>query len=144
MFDLGGLSELLIALAVLVVAVVLFILWRMGLLTKKTLALVGGVLAAVLGTSALRARKRDRAREEIERKEEELRKRKAKLVEAKERAEISERKLEEGQKQLDREREEHAKQMLSLEAETEQEKERIDALTTEEVFDEFRRTFGSQ
>jgi len=143
-FDIGGLNDLVIALAALVVAVVLFLLWRMGILTKKTLPLVAGALAALVGLGAWRASKRSKLRKEIERKEEELREREKKLEEAKARAEISETQLEAGKKQLEQEREAHAKEMLRIDAETEEAKQRIDELSTEEVFDEFRRTFGSQ
>lgn len=56
MFGLSGLEELVIALGILVVAVVLFVLWRMGFLNRKTLPIVGGVLAGIGGTAPVPAR----------------------------------------------------------------------------------------
>ena len=144
MFGLGGLEDLVIALGVLVVVVVLFLLWRMGFLTKKTLPIVGGVLAGIGTAVVVRQKKRDRLKGEIAAKERELAEREKRLEELKRTAELSEGELAEAKADLEKQREEHRKEMLRIDAETAEEKERIDALSSDELADEFQRVFGSQ
>lgn len=144
MFGLGGLEGLVIALGVLVVVVVLFVLWRMGFLTKKTLPIVGGALAAIGTTAVVREKKRDRLKQEIAAKERELAGREKRLEELKRNAELSEGELAEAKADLERQREEHHKEMLRIDAETAEEKQRIDALSSDELANEFQRVFGSQ
>lgn len=144
MFDFSGLGGLLIALGLVAIVAVLFMLWRMGILSKKSLPFVGGALAAIMGVAIVRQRGEARRREELKKKEEELRERERKLEGLRADAAVSERELDEARAELEREKEETEREMLRIEAETEEEKERIDSLSSEEVFDEFRRAFGSQ
>lgn len=144
MFGLGGLEELAIALGVLVVVVVLFVLWRMGFLTKKTLPIVGGVLAAAGTAAVVRAKKRDRLKGEIAAKERELAEREKRLEELNRNAQLSEGELAEAKADLERQREDHRKEMLRIDAETAEEKQRIDSLSSDELANEFQRVFGSQ
>lgn len=143
MFDFSGLGGILIALGALAIVVVLFLLWRMGILTKKTVPIVGGVLAAIFGAVILRERGQARRRRELAAKEKQLREREKRLKELRESAAVSDAELDAARAELDREREEHARETLRIEAETEEEKARIDELSGDEVFDEFRRAFGS-
>lgn len=137
-------EELAIALGVLVVVVVLFVLWRMGFLTKKTLPIVGGVLAAAGTAAVVRAKKRDRLKGEIAAKERELAEREKRLEELNRNAQLSEGELAEAKADLERQREDHRKEMLRIDAETAEEKQRIDSLSTDELANEFQRVFGSQ
>ena len=144
MFEISGLEEIAIVLGVLVAAVVLFLLWRMGFLTKKTLPIVGGALAALGALVFVRSKKRDQVNEEIEAKEKELAEREKRLEELKGDAETSERELEEAEAELDRAKAKHKRELAKIEAETEEEKRRIDSLSTDELLDEFGDSFGSQ
>lgn len=137
-------EELAIALGVLVVVVVLFVLWRMGFLTKKTLPIVGGVLAAAGTAAVVRAKKRDRLKGEIAAKERELAEREKRLEELNRNAQLSEGELAEAKADLERQREDHRKEMLRIDAETAEEKQRIDSLSSDELANEFQRVFGSQ
>lgn len=144
MFEISGLEEIAIVLGVLVAAVVLFLLWRMGFLTKKTLPIVGGALAALGALVFVRSKKRDRLSEEIEAKEKELEEREKRLDELKDDAATSEGELQEAKAELEREKARHAREVAKIEAETEEEKRRIDSLSTDELLDEFGDSFGSQ
>lgn len=144
MFGLSGLEELVIALGILVVVVVLFVLWRMGFLNRKTLPIVGGVLAGIGAVAVVREKKRGRLEAEIEAKERELAGREKRLEELKKNAELSEVELAEAQADLERQRQEHRREILRIDAETAEEKERIAALSSDELVNEFQRVFGSQ
>lgn len=144
MFGLSGVEELVIALGILVVVVVLFVLWRMGFLNRKTLPIVGGVLAGIGAVAVVRQKKRDRLRAEIEAKERELAEREKRLEVLKENAELSEVEVAETRADLERQREQHHRDILRIDAETAEEKERIEALSSDELASEFQRVFGSQ
>lgn len=144
MFGLSGLEELVIPLGILVVVVALFALWRMGFLNRKTLPIVGGIVAGIGAAAVVRQKKRDRLKDEIEAKEKELAGREKRLEKLKSSAELSEVELAEAKVDLEGQREKHRREMLRIDAETAEEKERVAALSSHELADEFQRVFGSQ
>ena len=130
-----------IALGLIGIVIVTFLIYRMGLLPKKSLPFVVGGLLAVFGIYLFRSAKRNGLKKELEKRGKELQEEK-KLAEMKANLNVSEEELAQAQVELDNQRAAVKKAMLLNEAENKAEKERIDNLSTEETFDEFDQVFG--
>lgn len=134
--------DTIIALGLVGIVIVTFLIYRMGLLPKKSLPFVVGGLLAVFGIYMFRSAKRNGLKKELEKREKELREEEKKLAEMKANLNVSEEELAQAQVELDNQRAAVKKAMLLNEAENKAEKERIDNLSTEETFDEFDQVFG--
>jgi phenylalanyl-tRNA synthetase alpha subunit len=136
-------TDIYIALGLVVIVVVVYLLSRMKLLPKKSLPYLLIGLGALLGLAIFRALKKDKILEEINKQKEEIEKRKEKLKELEKDADAAKNKLDEIDAELERKREAHEKQALLEAEELKKEKERIKNLSGGELLDEFAKAFGS-
>jgi hypothetical protein len=135
--------DLAIALGLVVIAVIVFLVSRMGVLPKKTLPYVLVALAGALGLAFFDAYRRRTRQAGIAAKEEELKAREARLEKLKQDNQLSERKTRELQATVDEHEAAYAKNVLQIDAKTQQAKDRIDALRPDEAYQEFRKRFGA-
>lgn len=132
-----------IVLGLVGIAVLLFLISRMGLLPKKSLPYIAAALAGAFGLALFNKLRSDNLNEEIKQLEEDLKKREKKLEEIKITYEASDRKLEEKKAELDDHLAAYKKETLLIKEENKKEKERIEKLSGEELHNEFRKAFGN-
>lgn len=136
--------DLTIAFGLIGIAVIVFLLSRMGVLPKKSLPYVAAALVGVFGLVLFRKSRerglRNRLKEEEER-----------LEALEERANATRVAVEEPNQQLDealftlqQRKEATQKEILLIRAENEKKKQEIENLSRDEVFIRFAETFGSQ
>lgn len=140
MFD----YDLLVALGLIVIVVFVLFLVKIGLLPKKSLPFVLGALAGIFGFSLWREHRMKKLRQELLKREAELKKREEVLKKLKEDYQASEHELAKARAELQKHREAYQKAILQLNAQNEQEKERIDQLFGDALQDEFSKLLSSQ
>lgn len=141
---LGGYADLVIAGGLILIAIVVFLLSRMGLLPKRSLPIVAGALVGAFGIVIWRERRTRIMRARLEELEKELKTREDKVKELRAGSLASETELRKAQAELSAQRTALQQSILQVDARTREERERIDRLDTNEVADEFVRRFGNQ
>jgi septal ring factor EnvC (AmiA/AmiB activator) len=139
MFD----YDLLVALGLIVIVVFVLFLVKIGLLPKKSLPFVLGAMLGIFGFSLWREHRMKKLRQELWKREAELKKREEILKKLKEDYQASEQELAKARAELQKHREAYQKAILQLNAQNEQEKERIDQLFGDALQDEFSKLLGS-
>jgi hypothetical protein len=138
---LGAYADLVIAGGLILIAIVVFIFSRMGLLPKKSLPIVAGALVGVFGIVILRERRTQIMRKRLEDLEKELKIKELKVKELRDGSLTSEVELRKAQAELNAQRAALQQSILQIDAATKEERIRIDQLDTNEVADEFVRRF---
>ncbi|MFL5493819.1 MAG: hypothetical protein ACJ8DC_05460 [Gemmatimonadales bacterium] len=141
---LGGYADLVIAGGLVLIAIVVFLLSRMGLLPKKSLPIVAGALVGVFGFTIWRERRTRDMRARLDELEKQLKEREKKVQELRDGSLASEAELRKAQADLTAQRAALQQSILQVDAKTKAEQERIERLDTNEVADEFVRRFGGQ
>jgi len=141
---LGGYADLVIAGGLVLIAIVVFLLSRMGLLPKKSIPIVAGALLGAFGIVIWRQRRTQIMRARLEELEKELKIREDKVKNLRAGSLASETELRKAQAELSAQRAALQQSILQVDASTKAERERIDRLDTNEVADEFVRRFGNQ
>lgn len=129
--------DLIIALGLVGIVVVVFIISQMGILPKKTLPYVIGALAGLLGITLFREWRTKGLAKKIAEQEKILNEKEEKLKELKEKYMASDRELQKAKEDLEKQIAAYKKMLLQLQAETREEKEKIDQLAGEELDDKF-------
>lgn len=129
--------DLIIALGLVGIVVVVFIISQMGILPKKTLPYVIGALAGLLGITLFREWRTKGLTKKIAEQEKILNEKEEKLKELKEKYMASDRELQKAKEDLEKQIAAYKKMLLQLQAETREEKEKIDQLAGEELDDKF-------
>jgi nitrate reductase NapE component len=141
---LGGYADLVIAGGLVLIAIVVFLLSRMGLLPKKSIPIVAGALVGAFGIVIWRQRRTQIMRARLEELEKELKIREGKVKQLRDGSLASETELRKAQAELSAQRTALQQSILQVDARTKEERERIDRLDTNEVADEFVRRFGNE
>jgi uncharacterized membrane protein len=131
-----------IALGLIGIIIVVFLVYRMGLLPKKSLPFIVGGLLALFGIHLLRQSRKNALKKELEKLEKKLDKKEKELEGKKEELDVSEQELQEVQAEADKQRAAIKKELLLNETKEEKEKQRIEELSTVETFSEFDQVFG--
>jgi hypothetical protein len=133
-----------IALGLVGIIVVVFLVYRMGFLPKKSLPFVIGGLLAIFGIHLFRQSRKNGLRKELEDLEDQLNKKEKDLEYKKEVLDISEQELQTVKAEADKQRAAIQKELLLNEAQHEDEKKEIEELSTMETFERFRQNFSIQ
>jgi septal ring factor EnvC (AmiA/AmiB activator) len=135
--------DLYIAGGLVLIVIIVYLLSRLKLVTKKTLPYAVLGLLAALGFGYFKLRRMDSATKKIKEIKKEINKRKEKVAALENASEADKAKLKEIDAELDRKLTAHKKQSLMENVESKEEKERLKNLSDQELLKEFSSTFGS-
>jgi septal ring factor EnvC (AmiA/AmiB activator) len=137
--------DILIAFGLIIIVIFIFIVYRIGILPKKSLPYVFGALAAVFGISIFRQARLRGLREDLKKKENELQAQEAQLEELKRNYEINQEQLDAVRYQLEQQKAAYKKMMLKIDAEKTERHNEIENLSGEELdaaFDDLLKRLG--
>jgi Skp family chaperone for outer membrane proteins len=140
---LGVFPDLTIAVVLLVVAGVVLLVARMGVLPKKSLPFIIAGLLGVFGYALFRKRREQALREDLKRHEQELADLARRASQHQAGVAAAEQQLAGAREALQRQQEATQKEMLRIHATNAQERERLSTLHGAELFQEFDKEFGS-
>jgi hypothetical protein len=140
MSSLIGLDTI-IALGLIGIVIIVFVVYKMGFLPKKSLPFVVGGLLAVFGVYLFKESKRKGLKEKLDKLEDDLEKNEKELEIKKKDLQISDREIEKIKAEADNRRAAIKKELLLNEKREKEEKERIEELSTMETFKEFDKVF---
>jgi cell division protein FtsB len=135
-------ADVYIAFGLLAVVAAILLLTKIKLLPAKSVGVAFGALAALVGWSVFREWRQSAVRKRLEEREAAIKAKEKELEELRKKSDASERELRDAQAAFDRERAALKRELLSIQARTEAERQRIDALPDADVFGEFRKAFG--
>ncbi len=118
------------------VVVIVYLLYRMKLITKKTLPYVVLGLLAALGIGYFKLRRNNKANEQIKKLKEQIKEKQKVLEELKKKYALDKKKLHEMEAEFSRHIAASKKKIALIEAETKAEKERLMNMSDAEFFDE--------
>lgn len=137
--------DIIVALIIIGVALLIFIIFQIGALPKschKSIFFILGSLGAVFGVSLFARRRLKLLNNELKQKEERLKAKEKELEMMKDNYQLSEKELNLMKAKLAEQLDAYRKLMLQIDANTKQEKERIDKLGGEDLHHEFIAVFG--
>jgi len=133
-----------IAVGLVVITLVVFLLSRIKILPKKSLPFIAAALLGAFGFSVFKQWRQRGLRKELREKEKQIKEKEKRLDELKAKADASEQELRRIQADLNKERAALQKEILIIEEKNKAEKERIENLPDDELFEEFDRAFGGE
>lgn len=136
--------DLTIAFGLIGIAVIVFLLSRMGVLPKKSLPYVAAALVGVFGLVLFRKSRERGLRNRLKEEEERLEALEERANATRVAVEESNQQLDEALFTLQQRKEATQKEILLIRAENEKKKQEIENLSRDEVFIRFAETFGSQ
>jgi septal ring factor EnvC (AmiA/AmiB activator) len=138
-------TDLIIALGLIGIVIIIFIVYRLGVLPKKSIPFILAAVAAVCGWSWFQNYRLRSLKKELEKREEDLRIQEQRLEELKKNFEITEEQLQTAQHELDQQRSAYKKVMLKIDAEKTKGIEEIENLSGDELdaaFDDLLKRLG--
>ncbi len=139
--------DLIIAIAIAIVGILIFIFYQMGHLPKsckRSLIYLISAAAAIFGISLFTNHRLKLLHKELKEREKKLREKEEELKKLKDEQEISEKELNFLKAKLEQQIDAYRKLMLEIKAKNKAEKERIDRLSGEDLHNEFIATFGGE
>jgi septal ring factor EnvC (AmiA/AmiB activator) len=134
--------DLIIAFVIIGIVLAVFLLSKINLLPKKSLPFIIAGLAGAFGIMLFGKSRMNGLRKELEEREKKLLEKEEKLKKLKDNYSASEKHLQQANAELEKQRAAYQKTILQIKAENEEEKERIDRLSGEDLHNEFLEAFG--
>ena len=134
--------DLIIAFVIIGIVLAVFLLSKINLLPKKSLPFIIAGLAGALGITLFQKNRMKGLRKELDEREKKLREKEEKLKKLKDNYSASEKHLQQANAELEKQRAAYQKTILQIKAENEEEKERINRLSGEDLHNEFLEAFG--
>lgn len=134
--------DLIVAVALVATAAVVYLLCQMGVLPVKTVPYVVGALLGLLGIQIFREYRSNRLRGRLAELQKELDARQRELETLKQQYRISEQQYAEARSQLDAQRAAYQKEILLIRAQNAAERQRIDSLDPSALASEFDAAFA--
>ncbi len=128
--------DLLIAAGLVVIALLVFFLWRIGLLPRKSIPMVAGALLGGLGIVIFRERRARTLDKELKEVQERIRKREEELDRLQQEHDLTDREVAEHRAHLEEQIDALEKQIAVLRAQNAEERRRIDEAPPGELHDE--------
>ena len=138
----GSHIDIVIALALLVIIVIVFMVGQTGLLPKRSLPFLAAALAALFGIAIFRSWRKSQLLQELKKREDDLKEQDKRLDKLKETVDVSMEDLNKVNAEVTKQLAAHKKEVLLIDAKNNDEIKRIDSLSEDEVFSEFARTVG--
>ena len=134
--------DLIIAFVIIGIVLAVFLLSKINLLPKKSLPFIIAGLAGAFGITLFQRSRMKGLRKELEEREKKLLEKEEKLKKLKDNYSASDKHLQQAKAELEKQRAAYEKTILQIKAENEEEKERIDRLSGEDLHNEFLEAFG--
>lgn len=134
--------DLLIAFGLIGIIIMLYLIYRLQILPKKSLPYLAATLAGVFGFAFFKKWRSDKLNGELKELEKELKKKEEKLKEIKNTYEVSDREMKKFEAELDQHRKAYEKEILLIRAEKKGKKEEIERLSGDDLHDTFRKAFA--
>ena len=132
-----GNFDLIIGFGLIGIVIIVFLLYRMSILPKKSIPYVFGALAAIFGIAMFRRMRLNGLKKELEKREKKLKDQEDRLQELKTNYQATEKSLAKANDKLDRQKAAYKKTMLQIDAEEKEKLEEIDKLSGNELDDAF-------
>jgi septal ring factor EnvC (AmiA/AmiB activator) len=137
-----GNFDLIIGFGLIGIVIIVFLLYRMSILPKKSIPYVFGALAAIFGIAMFRRMRINGLKKELEERENKLKDQEARLQELKKNYQATEESLAKAKDELERQKAAYKKTMLQIDAEKRERLEEIETLSGDELDDAFDELLG--
>jgi len=134
--------DLWIAGALIGVIAIILVATKIGKLPKKTLPFIIGGAVGILGLTIYREKRLSALHKELKAMEDRIKEREKRLKDLKDKYQASEEDLAKVRAELQKQRQAYEAAMLKIQKETQEEQERIDNLSGEDLHHEFLDSFG--
>jgi uncharacterized protein HemX len=139
----GLFPDITIAVVVLVIAVVILLVARMGILPKKSLPYIAAALAGAIGIALFRKLRQQDLQNELRRQEQDLKGLQTRVQQTQPSVDAADQQLTQALADLQRQKEATQKEMLLIQANTAEEKAAIGSLQGEDLFRKYDQVFGN-